>query len=153
MVDVQSIEYSSKIQRDIYIFGVQFRLEWNHGSVGYGKQCLLLWSCIDERGCSCLEKGIRFWGWWSMEERQAEENIEKAGWGLNCNGWFEMGRWTLSIKVECLDKSDCCWVEVNLATLSCCGCYLVLDIGVSSKTYVKILFIFRCNFYRELTSL
>ena len=29
-------------------------------SVGYGKQCLLVWSCVEERGWSCLEMGIRF---------------------------------------------------------------------------------------------
>ena len=25
----------------------------------YGKQCVLVWSCVQERGHSCLEKGIR----------------------------------------------------------------------------------------------
>ena len=29
-------------------------------SVGYGKQCWLVWSCVEESGWSCLEKGIRF---------------------------------------------------------------------------------------------
>ena len=26
------------------------------------KQCSLVWSCVEERGWSCLEKGIRFRG-------------------------------------------------------------------------------------------
>ena len=30
-------------------------------SVGYGKQCLLVWSCV-ERGWSRLVKGIRYLG-------------------------------------------------------------------------------------------
>ena len=29
-------------------------------SVGYGKQCLLVWSYVEERGWSYLEKDIRF---------------------------------------------------------------------------------------------
>ena len=29
-------------------------------SVGYGRQCSLVWSCVEERGWSCLEKGIGF---------------------------------------------------------------------------------------------
>ena len=33
--------------------------------------------------------------------------------------------------VECWHKSDCCWVEVNLVTLTCWGCYQILDICVS----------------------
>ena len=32
----------------------------NNRSVGYGKQCSLIWSYIEERGWSCREKGIRF---------------------------------------------------------------------------------------------
>ena len=29
-------------------------------TIGYGKQCLLVWSCFEEIGWSCLVKGIRF---------------------------------------------------------------------------------------------
>ena len=31
-----------------------------HRSVGCSKQCLLVWSCVEERGWSRLMKGIRF---------------------------------------------------------------------------------------------
>ena len=31
-----------------------------HRSVSYCKQCSLVWSCIEERGQSCIQKGIRF---------------------------------------------------------------------------------------------
>ena len=34
------------------------------------------------------------------------------------------------IELECLRKSDCCCVEVNLTTLTCWGYYQILDIGV-----------------------
>ena len=44
-----------------------------------------------------------------------------------CEGWFEKGRCTLPIEVECWCESDCCWVEVNLATLTCWGYYQILD--------------------------
>ena len=27
--------------------------ERNHGSIGYGKQCLLVWSCVEESGWLC----------------------------------------------------------------------------------------------------
>ena len=32
----------------------------DHRSVGYSKQCSLAWSCVEESGCSCLEKSIKF---------------------------------------------------------------------------------------------
>ena len=61
---------------------------------------------------------------------EAEEEMEKAGWGRKWEGWFEKGRCTLPFKVEFLHKQDCCWVEVNLATLICWGCCMILNIGV-----------------------
>ena len=33
-----------------------------------------------------------------------------------CEDWFKRGRCTLPIEVECWHKSDCRWVEVNMAT-------------------------------------
>ena len=45
--------------------------------------------------------------------------MEEAGRGRKYEGWLENGRCTLPIKVECWCRSDCCWVEVNLATLTC----------------------------------
>ena len=49
-------------QKKIYRFDIYAWLELNHRSVGYGKQCSLLWSCVEERRWSRLEKGIRFLG-------------------------------------------------------------------------------------------
>ena len=48
-----------------------------------------------------------------------------------CEGWFEKGICTLTIILECWCYSDCCWVEVNLATLTCWGYYQNLNIDVS----------------------
>ena len=50
----------------------------SYGSVGYGKQCTLVWSYVEERGWSCLKKGIRFWGCGSKEEGEAKEDVENA---------------------------------------------------------------------------
>ena len=50
----QCIEYSSKI-KEIYGFDIKYELKCR--SVDYCKQCSLVWSCVEERGC--LEKGIR----------------------------------------------------------------------------------------------
>ena len=47
-------------QKKIYCFYVHFGLEVKYRPVGYGKQCLLLWSCVVEREWSCFKKGIRF---------------------------------------------------------------------------------------------
>ena len=55
-------------------------------------------------------------------KKQVEEETEN---------WFENGRCTLLIKMECWIKSDCCWVEVTLAILTCWGFYQILNIGVS----------------------
>ena len=46
----------------IYGFDVHAGLEGIYGSVGYGKQCSLVCSCVEEIGLSCLMKGIRFLG-------------------------------------------------------------------------------------------
>ena len=62
---------------------------------------------------------------------EAEDDMKNAGCGRKCEMWFETERCTLPIVVECWSKSDCCWVEVNLATLTCFGYYQILDIGVS----------------------
>ena len=35
--------------------------------------------------------------------------------------WFENGRSTLPIKMECWHYSDCCWIDLNLATLNFLG--------------------------------
>ena len=35
--------------------------------------------------------------------------------------------------MQCWHKSDCCWVEVNLATLICWRYHQILDIGVSTS--------------------
>ena len=63
-----------------------------------------------------------------MKER---EDMEETPEGRKCEGWLEKGRYSFPLKVECWRKSDCCWVEVNLATLTCWGCYQILNIGVS----------------------
>ena len=68
-----------------------------------------------------------------------------------CEGCFVNGRCTLLIKVECWHLSDYCWVEVNLATLSCWACYQIVNIGLSHYVYyhcfcVSILYIVICLF-------
>ena len=55
--------------KKIYRFDVHLGFEWNRKSVGYGKQCSLVRTCFEERGWSCLEKGVRYYGWRSREER------------------------------------------------------------------------------------
>ena len=47
-------------QKKINGFNVHVGIELSHRSVGYGKQCSLVLSCVEERGWSHLEKGIRF---------------------------------------------------------------------------------------------
>ena len=93
-------------------------------------QCSLVWSCGEERGWSCFE-AIGSWGWWSKEEGEDKEDVEKAGWGRKCEGWLEKERCTLPFKVECRRRHDCCCVETNLATLTCWGYYQSLNISIS----------------------
>ena len=40
-------------------------------------------------------------------------------------------------KVECRRESDCYCIEMNLATLTCWGYYLTLNIGVSLSLYTQ----------------
>ena len=63
----------------------------------------------------------------SKEEREAKDDMEKA----SMKGWLEKERCTLSFKVECWCKLDCCWDEVNLATLTFWEYYHILNSGVS----------------------
>ena len=72
----------------------------------------------------------------SKDERQAEDDMTEEGEGRKCEGWFKKGRCTLLVKVECWSKSDCCWVEVNLATLTCWGYYLIFSTGDSLSLYI-----------------
>ena len=74
-----------------------------------------------------------------MVERKAEEDVEKAGWGRKCEVWFEKGRYTLLITVVCRHYSVCCWVEVNLATLTCWWYSQLLGIGVTQYEPVECL--------------
>ena len=67
----------------------------------------------------------------STEEREAEEDMEKAGCVRKCECWFEKGRCTLPIKVTFWHRSACYWVEVNLANLTCWRYYYILNIVVS----------------------
>ena len=45
-------------RKKIYGFDVHVGFDGNYGSVVYGKQCSLVWSCVEERGWSCLKKGL-----------------------------------------------------------------------------------------------
>ena len=66
-----------KRQKNIYRFDVHAGFEGNCRSIGYGKQCSLVWSCVEERGWSHLKKGIIFRGRRSKEQREAEEDVGK----------------------------------------------------------------------------
>ena len=57
--------------------------------------------------------------------------MEEAGCGRKCIIWLEKGRCTLLINVGCWRISDWCWLEMNLATPICWGCYQILNIGLS----------------------
>ena len=65
--------------------------------------------------------------------------MEKAGCGRKYEGWFEKERCSLPFKVERRRKQDCCWVEVNQATLSYWGYCQILKIGVSHSQYNSLL--------------
>ena len=70
-------------------------------------------------------------------EREAKEDVEKAGCGRKCEGWFEKERYILPFKVVSQHKQDFCWVEVNLATITCWGYYQILNIGLSLSLSVQ----------------
>ena len=52
----------STVQRHkhIYRFDVHAGFEGKYRSVGYGNQCFLVWSCVEERGWSCLKMALDF---------------------------------------------------------------------------------------------
>ena len=64
------------------------------------------------------------------------EGEREHGKSRLCEGWFEKERCALPFKVECRRRYDCCWVEVNLATLTFWGYYQILNIGF----YISLLF-------------
>ena len=88
-------------QKKIYRFDVHVGFEGNYGSVGYGKMCLLVWSCVEERGWSGLRKGkdfevegerkndrpLRKW------KKQAEEESMKVD--LRRNGAHRRSWWSV----------------------------------------------------------
>ena len=76
-----------KDRKKIYRLDVHAGFECHNRSVVYGKQCSLVWSCVEERGWSHLEKVNRFWGLWSRKKgrlkmtwkKQLEEESVKIG--------------------------------------------------------------------------
>ena len=77
--------------------------------------------------------------------------MEKGRLRKKYEGGFKKERCTLPFNVECRRKQDCCWVEVNLATLTYMGYYQILNIGVSlyiiySTLYILFLF-FICSVF------
>ena len=54
-----------KNEREL-VLDVDVRFERNCGSYVYGKQCLMVWSFVEERGWSHLEKGLK------VKERKGE---------------------------------------------------------------------------------
>ena len=83
----QCVEYISKVEKDWRTW--YWSCVWiKNSSVDYGEQCSLVWSCVDEGGWSCFEKGISIWGWRSKEERDADKDTKEAGWGRKRHCWF-----------------------------------------------------------------
>ena len=68
--------------------------------------------------------------------RRGQGGHGKGRLRIKCEVWLENGRCTLLIKMECWCKSDCCWDEVNLVTLSCWGYYQIVHIGLSLLIYL-----------------
>ena len=85
------MKYSTKIL-NICRFDVHAGLNLNYRSAGYGKQCLLAWSCVEERGWLRLKKSIRFFRLKVKGRREAEEDMEKAGRGRKYEGWIKKER-------------------------------------------------------------
>ena len=54
--DESNVWSAAQRQKKIYGFDVHSGFEGNYGSVDYGKQCLLAWSCVEVRGWSRLKK-------------------------------------------------------------------------------------------------
>ena len=50
------MEYSSETDKDLRS-DTAVGFESNNRPVGYGKRCALVWSCVEDRGWSCVEKG------------------------------------------------------------------------------------------------
>ena len=88
-------------QKKIYGCDVHAGLEGNYGSVGYSKQCSLVWSFVEERGWSCLmildfevegqmKKGRPKRTW----KRQVEEERVKIGLRIKdalCRSMWSVG--------------------------------------------------------------
>ena len=88
----------------IYTFDVYVGVAWNHRSVGHGKQCSLVWSCVEKRWRSFFEKVIRLRAWRTKEERKAKEDMEKqvevksVKIGLRREDEHCLSKWSVGIK-------------------------------------------------------
>ena len=97
------MEYTSKTEK-IYGFDVHAGFEGNHRSVGYGKQCLLVWPCVEEREWSHLGRALFFYvesqrtkgrpkrTW----KRQVEEESAKVG--LRRKDALCRSKWSVGVK-------------------------------------------------------
>ena len=77
-----------------------------------------------------------------MKDRMihGESNVWSAAQSQKKIYGFDVQRCTLLFKVEFWHKQDCCWVEVNLATLTYCGYHQILIIDVSLKSFPDLFF-------------
>ena len=85
-----------------------------------------------------LRKALEFEVEGQRKKGRPKMTWEKAGYGRKCEDWLENGRCTLSVEGECWHKTDCCWVEVALATLTCWVYYRILNIDVSLSLYGSV---------------
>ena len=60
-----------------------------------------------------------------QRKKEAKKNTKEAGSKRKHECWFEQGRCTLLMKVDCWCWSDYCWVEVNPDTLTSWGYYWI----------------------------
>ena len=58
-------------------------------------------------------------------KRTWKGRLRKKVWRLVCE-WKKH----FADQSECQHEQDCCWIEVNLAALSYCGYYQIVNIGV-----------------------
>ena len=73
-------------------------LKGNDRSVGYGKQCWLVWSCVEERGWSrdFVVEGER---WKGRPKRTWKQQVEEEGMkcGLRREGSLCCSKWSVSV--------------------------------------------------------
>ena len=93
--------WSAEGQKKSYGLDAGDGFEWKNRSVGYGKQRVLVWPCIEGKMAYIFGRVLELKVIGQIKKGRPKWTWNLSGCRRKCEGWFEKGRCSLPIKVVC----------------------------------------------------